>query len=123
MLSPRASLLVLCLPLLAASGCARLMDADQERICRTLIPALNAAGATFQIVRVTPVAEERTIRIVYRVQEPDMAARTRFVACRFSDALSGQQDIVSVRTDTGPLSETGLHFLRRFYLANPESAL
>ena len=41
MVPRRVGLLASFLVLLAAAGCARLMDADQERICRTIIPAIN----------------------------------------------------------------------------------
>jgi branched-subunit amino acid ABC-type transport system permease component len=124
MVPRRVGLLASILVLLAAAGCARLMDADQERICRTIIPALNPPGATFQIVRVSPAVGEGALRIVYRVQEPDTPARTRFIACQFSgQTLSNRREILSVRTDAGPVSDAALHFLRRFYLSDPESAL
>lgn len=110
---------------LLLSGCQPLIDADQSRICRTLIPALNPAGTRVTIVRVTAAERDQTLRIVYRAEPPGEPARTRFVSCLFSgEGLQrNRQQLLGVRTDTGRLSDVALLFLQRFYLGDPTSAL
>ena len=111
--------------LLTLQGCATLIDADQARLCRVVIPALNPAGTIITLGRVTPAEDKRGLRIVYRAEPPGQPARTRFVACRFAgDALSrNRQDLVQVATEQGPLSEAAFFFLTRYYLAQPEAAM
>lgn len=106
------------------AGCATTVDADQARLCRTILPALNRPGAVIVVQRTAPSDDDRTLRIVYRVQDPGQPARTRFIACRFSgEGLSRDRQTVSaVRTDQGALSDAAMIFLQR-YLGDPASAL
>lgn len=118
------ALAILAASLAAVAGCARLLDAEQARICRTVIPALNPAGTRLSVVRITATPEQRTLRIVYRAEPPSDPARTRFIACLFSgDGLErDKQSLLEVRTDEGPLGDTALFLLKRFYLGDPTSA-
>lgn len=121
----RLSAALLAILLVAITGCATLIDADQARLCRMAIPALNPAGTSITLGRITPAEDKRGLRIVYRAEPPGEPARTRFVACRFAgDVLSrNRQELVAVVTEQGQLSEPAFYFLRRFYLAQPEALL
>ncbi len=109
----------------ALAGCARTVDADQARICRTLIPALNAPDAAIDIVRTVPSDQAGRIRVYYVVTEPGRDRRNRFVDCTFrGDALSrARGELVAVATERGRLGEAAFLFLERFYLRSPEAAL
>ncbi|MCZ8107562.1 MAG: branched-chain amino acid ABC transporter permease [Burkholderiales bacterium] len=114
--------LVLCL---AVSACARTVDAEQARICRTLIPALNAPGGSVDVVRIVPTDQAGRIRVYYAVSESGRDRRNRFVECTFrGDALSrAKGELVAVMTERGRLGEAAFLFLDRFYLRSPEAAL
>jgi branched-chain amino acid transport system permease protein len=120
-----ASLLATLLLGLALAGCQDLADADQSRICRTLLPALNPPGTRINIVHASTTEPDHALRIVYRAEPPDEPARTRFASCQFSgEGLArNKQELVGVRTDLGRLSGVSMLFLRRFYLADPTSVL
>ncbi|MFO1148952.1 MAG: branched-chain amino acid ABC transporter permease [Alsobacter sp.] len=111
-------------PVLLAAGCSQLVDAEQARLCRVVIPALNPEGSTIAIQRTALADDARTLRIVYRVRPPGQPERTRFLACSFSGEALGQgrPSLAAVRTDQGPLSEPALVFLRR-YLDDPSAVL
>lgn len=112
-------LLVVLLPL----GCARVVDADQARLCRMLLPALNAEGAEIAIRRIEPTGEPRQIRIAYGVTDPGRRQRNRVLACTFAGAglARNKQEITGVATEAGPLSQVSFLFLRRFVIQSPEA--
>ena len=117
------------LPLLAlvvvGAGCARLIDADQARICRTIAPALNPPESAISITRVVPGNAPESLRVFYRVTPPGAPARNRFVECTFAGGgLSrARLDLVAVSYENGRLSDASFLFLKRFYLGEPESVL
>jgi branched-chain amino acid transport system permease protein len=120
MLRPHA--VVPAILVLSLAGCATLIDTDQARICRTVIPALNPAGTVLALGRQTPAEDRRGLRIVYRAEPPGEPARTRFVACRFADA-GGRPELAGVATERGPLGDASFLYLRRFYLGVPDALL
>src|ERR1700704_3141713 len=89
----------------ALVGCA-VVDAGRARICRSIIPALNATGAALEIVRTTAVARGDGVRVAYRAQAPGGALQDRFVECRFAaggQASPERESLVGVTTEAGPL--------------------
>ena len=102
----------------AFAGCA-VVDAGRARICRSIIPALNASGTTLEIVRTAPLARGEGVRITYRAQAQAGDLRNRFVECRFAaggHASPERESLVGVTTEAGPLGEVRLHMLKRFWL-------
>src|SRR5262249_20769183 len=96
---------VLLLGLLAA-GCGRVMDSEQLRLCRTIIPVLNADGAEIRELRVAPAALGRSgVRIDYAAREASAPRRIHFVACGFGGASFERDrlDLTVVETEAGPL--------------------
>jgi branched-chain amino acid transport system permease protein len=110
--------------ILGVAACSQLVDAEQARLCRTVIPALNPEGSEIAVQRTSPADDAHTLRIIYRVRPPGQPERTRFLACSFAaQTLSGARPaLTGARTDQGPLSETALVFLRR-YLDDPSAVL
>jgi branched-chain amino acid transport system permease protein len=104
------------------AGCNAMLDADQARICRLLLPALNPAGSVFRILRIAP-AGSATLRIDYRAAAPGQLQREHWIACRFAgEGLSRRkQELLGVDTERGPLNPAQFYFLLRFYLGSPES--
>src|SRR5690349_5496783 len=79
----RAALLAVLLAALAA--CTPGIDAGQARLCRAVIPALNANGSAIELVRTAPLAAQQGVRVDYRVPSP-AGPRSRFLECRFAGA-------------------------------------
>jgi branched-chain amino acid transport system permease protein len=117
-----------CVSILLA-GCADLIDSDQRRLCRSLLPALDGAAAGFEIDRVDDLrvaaAEGASLRIVYRVLvSPDgRSAGTvqgpglRTLTCLFAPTSGRAAPVlVSVVTDRGPLGPGRLHVLQRYWI-------
>jgi branched-chain amino acid transport system permease protein len=114
-----AALAVAC----ACAGCA-VVDADRARMCRSIVPALNASGGVLEIVRTTPLLRADGVRIAYRVQT-GAGPLHRFVECRFAagDHVSPDRErLIGVSTEAGPLGEVRLHMLKRFWLEREGAA-
>ena len=109
----------------ALAGCAAAVDPGQARVCRSIIPALNATGAVVEVVRTAPLASGG-VRIEYRVQAPLAPSRERFIECRFASsslATSERRTVTGVATEGGPLGELRVQLLRRFWLDAEGSAV
>ncbi len=118
----RTALLILAALLL--TGCARVLDAEQARICRIVIPALNPQGARIDIVRTVPGPGRSDITIDYRAEGDGLPRRNRFTVCRFAaeDITTQRADLRGVATERGPLGDAAFYFLKRFYLSDPTAA-
>lgn len=111
------------------AGCSGVIDAGQARMCRSIIPALNASDATFAILRTVPRVRGDGVRIDYRVLSAGGPSRERFIDCRFAGRshAGGPDMLLGVTTDTGAMGELRLQLLKRFWLekegaaADPES--
>jgi branched-chain amino acid transport system permease protein len=114
-------LLTLFLPLLAA-GCGGVLDSEQVRLCRAIVPVLARESAEIRELRVGPAALGRSgVRIDYAAREIGAERRVHFVSCAFGGRSFERDrlDLVAVETDAGPLGMARLTFLKR-YLADPE---
>jgi hypothetical protein len=67
----------------ALAGCSDI-DVGQARTCRSVIPALNPAQATFKIRRTLALAHGEGVRIDYGADVPGRPPRDRFLECRFA---------------------------------------
>lgn len=105
------------------AACAPAPDADQARMCRQAIPALNPDGTTLTILS-TGIGERRhDVLIAYDAAQMDRAPRRRTLLCRFSATGldAGRAELVGIATETGPIADASLYFLKRFYLQSPEA--
>jgi branched-chain amino acid transport system permease protein len=107
----------------ACAGCA-VVDADRARMCRSIVPALNASDAVLEIVSTTALPRTDGVRIAYRVQT-GAAPLSRFVECRFAaggHASPDRERLIGVSTEAGPFGEVRLHMLKRFWLERQGAA-
>ena len=108
------------------SGCSAFVDSDEQRLCRSLLPALNADTSRFELVNVeattNPATRESTINIVYIVttepsQMPASEPALRSLACLFgSGRTRGSPELINVITEHGPLAPLRLHVLQRHWI-------
>jgi len=117
---PPARLLVLLLVGFAGllcAGCGRVLDSEQVRLCRAIIPVLSGAGAELREIRVTPADLGRSgVRIDYAAREIGAERRVHFVVCGFGGAALERDrlDLTVVDTDEGRLGIARLTFLKRY---------
>ncbi|MBB4040909.1 branched-subunit amino acid ABC-type transport system permease component [Microvirga flocculans] len=103
------------------SACTVAIDAEQTRVCRSALPALNPGGViTVERVREGPVP--RSLRIDYSVASADRPVLERFAICQFAaEGLSpNKAELTGLGTEEGPLSGASLYLLKRYYLDTPE---
>lgn len=109
--------------LLALAACQPSVDAEQGRVCRMALPALNPDGGTITVQGIRPGSRPRELRIDYEVLREGAAPRDRFVYCLF--AATGldpsKSELIGITTESGPIAPATVYFLRRFYLATPEA--
>src|SRR3712207_4398549 len=63
------------------SACALTVGAEQARVCRLALPALNPDGARITVMRAAPAPEPRSLRLDYRVEGEDRPALDRHAVC------------------------------------------
>ncbi|MFL5151983.1 MAG: hypothetical protein ACJ8C3_03875, partial [Microvirga sp.] len=66
------------------SACGLSVDAEQARVCRLALPALNPDGGQIRVLRTVPWLEAYSIRVEYRVDREGRPALERYVICRFA---------------------------------------
>jgi branched-chain amino acid transport system permease protein len=106
-----------------AAGCATLLETDQARLCRMTLPALEVANATIRVLRQSPFEDGRGLRVDYLAAAPGETLTSHFAECRFREPGRPRrsQDLISVATDRGDLSDYQLATLIRFWLATSEA--
>jgi branched-subunit amino acid ABC-type transport system permease component len=105
------------------AACSISIDAEQARVCRSALPALNP-GATITVQRVQEGPVPRSVRVDYLAWHQDRPILERFAICQFAaEGLSSNKaDLTGIGTEEGPLSGSSLYLLKRFYLDTPEGA-
>jgi branched-chain amino acid transport system permease protein len=106
----------------AVSSCTTLVDEGRARLCRTVVPAIEADGAKVSILRSGTGPSADSIRVDYRLSADGRTLAVRHVICHFGggEHALGPDVLSGVDTWQGPLEETRLLFLRRFYLELPD---
>ncbi|MET0745891.1 MAG: branched-chain amino acid ABC transporter permease [Microvirga sp.] len=97
------------------------MDADQARVCRMAVPALNP-GARITIIRAEPGEAPGSLRLDYAVEVPDRRPLDRSILCQFAAAgLSpNKAELTGIIAEQGPLTGASLYLLKRYYIDTPE---
>lgn len=87
------------------------------------LPAIEDADARIQILRQTPFADGKGLRVDYLAAAPGETLAPHFAECRFLEPGRPRksQDLVSLVTDRGKLGDYQLATLIRFWLATPEA--
>ncbi|MDB5559666.1 MAG: hypothetical protein JWQ36_2600, partial [Enterovirga sp.] len=114
-----AAAVVLLLPACSLIG----PDAEQVRVCRMAVPALEPAGTRIALSGARRGEEPNTVRLDYRASLSGGGGADRFVLCRFlAEGLSpNKADLAGVRTDRGEIAPATVYLLKRYYLDTPEA--
>ncbi|MFM9941310.1 MAG: branched-chain amino acid ABC transporter permease [Hyphomicrobiaceae bacterium] len=122
-----AAIVVLALLL---GACARVVDAEEARVCRHVIAGLEGGTARIEVQSVRPVSRAVVnasgpgagVAISYRLVGvvPGMARPSpRTVTCLFDPSRPSQKPaerILSIETPDGPLAASRIYMLKRFWL-------
>lgn len=107
--------------LLLLSACGLSVDADQARICRSTLPALNP-GASIVVQRIQQGPVPRSLTVLYSAESPDHPPLDRYAVCTFAaEGLSlNKAELTGLATEEGPISGASLYMLKHYYLETPE---
>jgi branched-chain amino acid transport system permease protein len=107
---------------LVLGACGLSVDAEQARVCRLALPALNVGAGPITLTRTTPWLEAHSMRIEYRVEREGASPLERYVICRFAaEGLSANKaDLIGLSTEAGPVAGSTVYLLKRFYIDSPE---
>lgn len=111
--------LLIVLAVLALGGCARVIDAEEARMCRSILPALNPSLAGLKILATHSLADGRGVKILYQIETEMNGVVPRSLACTFSADRTGAllpRHLEGVATESARLGPVRLYFLRRFWL-------
>jgi branched-subunit amino acid ABC-type transport system permease component len=116
---------ILILLALALAGCARSLDADQARICRTILPVLNPQGSEIRVLRQTASSDAPRVRVDYQARAPRGTLQRRFVICQFAGAPNtpGEHQLVGVATERARLGDAQMFFLKKYWLDTSEAQI
>jgi branched-chain amino acid transport system permease protein len=101
------------------SGCALLIDAEEARLCRSVLPAINPSIDTFKIIATQRLERRRGVKLVYRAGEIQSDAYVRTLVCSFDAEHPGKADaqhLERVEIDGIPMTPLRLHILKRQWL-------
>ncbi len=108
----------------ALFGWSAAENTSDLRTCELAVDALNEGGDKIDIRRVSTASLARVVRIDYSaIPAGHNVPISRYVSCRFSSAQTPPYTIglSSVDTENGPLPDSNLYLLRRFYLDTKEA--
>lgn len=118
----RAWRLAACLAgLCLLTACGFSQDAEQTRVCRSALPAINP-GARITVRRVQEGPVPRSLRIDYLAEREGRPVLERFAICQFAaEGLSpNKAEVTGLATEEGPVSGANLYLLKRYYIETPE---
>jgi branched-chain amino acid transport system permease protein len=106
---------------LGVTSCATLLDEARARVCREVVVAIEPDGAKITILRNQVGSAPESVRVDYRLAVEGHPPSLRHLICRFRASERGAETdvLTGAETSEGPLSDTQLLFLRRFYLELP----
>ncbi len=101
-----------------------IVDSDQARLCRSILPALHAEGTTLSVRSVVAGSAANSVRITYRRQAANGAV-THGVTCTFGGGRFSlaRQTLVGLTADGETFGTVKLHLLKRYWLDEPSTAL
>ncbi|CAH1671536.1 MULTISPECIES: branched-chain amino acid ABC transporter permease [unclassified Chelatococcus] len=115
-------LLLIGLGVMTVAACSRLVDADQERVCRAVLPAINLESEIVDVAAPLSGPLPNSLRIDYTAKDPAGRLRGRVLLCRFAGTglAADKSLLIGIATERGPVSDANFYFLKRFYLDAPE---
>jgi len=102
-------------------ACSWSIDADQARVCRSTLPALNP-GAAITVQRIQKGPSAQSLRVHYTARYQDRPPLDREATCTFAaEGLAlNKADLTGLATEEGPISGASLYLLKKYYLQTPE---
>lgn len=124
MLSPRWPAFALVLLMVSVlGGCATLSDSDEQRLCRSLLPALLGPGGNIRVGRIDEFGGSAVAGLVVRIDYEQATAdgqrrqHAGVIQCSFEAGRGGASPMLAaVTTERGPLGPLRLHLLRRYWI-------
>ena len=109
---------------LLLAGCS-LVDTDQIRLCRLVLPALHPDGAVLAVTSVSSTKAPNSLRIAYRSEAPGALESGHVVVCRFAGGRFSleRQVLAGLVVDGESFGPVRLHLLKRYWLDEPDKAL
>lgn len=103
------------------AACTFSVDAEQARVCRSTLPALNPGGR-IDVHRIERGPAPRSLRVTYTVERIDRAPLDQWIICIFAaeGLAANKADLTGVTTEEGPISGASLYFLKHYYLESAE---
>jgi branched-chain amino acid transport system permease protein len=120
----RLAAILFALPVIVlVAGCAPLLEADQARLCRMALPAIEPPDSKIVIRLQAPFADRKGLRVDYVSSLDDEAPTAHYAECRFREPGRPRrsQDLTAIDTDRGPLNPYQLSILIRFWLSTPDA--
>lgn len=103
-------------------GCTRAIDRDEAAACR-IAAAGRAAPIRLAVGGQTPLSADRDgrpgVRLTLSPEDPDL--RLAWLECRFLRSGPGPE-IASLATPSGPVDDTHLYILKRFWMGSEDAA-
>jgi branched-chain amino acid transport system permease protein len=118
-----ASILVLVSLVALLAGCAPLLEADQARLCRMALPAIEPPDSVMTIKAQTPFPDGKGLRVDYVSGLPGETPSAHYAECRFVEPGRPRrsQDLAAVDTDRGALNPYQVSILIKFWLTTSEA--
>lgn len=110
--------------LAVVAACARMVDAEQERVCKAVIPAINLDNEIVDVASALSGPLPSSLRIDYTVKDAAGRLRGRILLCRYAGTgLAAEKSLlIGIATERGPVPDANFYFLKRFYLDAPPDA-
>lgn len=96
-------------------------QASQSRICRSIIPLLNPAGAELQMTNSAPTSGGQGLVLTYTAQLAGHPKRTRQLMCVFNRNRLGPDELLGLSADGRLIGPIRLALIKRFWLPSAES--
>jgi branched-chain amino acid transport system permease protein len=108
-------------------GCAALLHDEAIKLCRSMIPAFNAAGTKIDVrnVDASTTVHGTLITVAYVATRGKDGPERRAVSCivRGDGGRNARPELTNLATEIGPLGAERLHLLQRYWIDNGMAAI
>lgn len=112
---------------LVLGGCAALIHDESIKLCRSMIPAFNVAGAKIDVrsADASNTTHGSLVTVVYSVARGEGAPERRAISCivRSDGGRNARLELTNLATEIGPLGAERLHLLHRYWISNGMAAI
>ncbi len=115
--------------LLTATACGPVIDPEQTRICRLILPILHTGSSEIDVAATNTDTKAigglgNGVRIDYLTKTPYGRFAAHYAICLFNETgiTARKRELLGVITEDGHLPDASVFFLRRYYLEDAETA-